>query len=137
MSYSGSCLCGAVAYEFDGEPRVAVHCHCSQCRKVTGSTLATWVLLPLEEFRWLKGEQQLKRFASSDRGQRLFCGTCGSTLGSLTERRPNLMHLAAGTLEQAPTFRVAFHTYVASMAPWHEITDALPRFDSEPSARPR
>ncbi|HET7542682.1 MAG TPA: GFA family protein [Polyangiaceae bacterium] len=137
MSYSGSCLCGAVSYEFEGEPRVALHCHCSQCRKATGSTLATWVLVPLTGFRWLSGEQQVKKFASSDHAQRLFCGTCGSTLGNLTERRPQLMHLAAGTLEHAPSFRVAFHAYVANIAPWHEITDALPRHDGEPTARPR
>ena len=137
MSYSGSCLCGAVAYEFDGEPRAAVNCHCSRCRKFTGATVATWLLVPLASFRWLSGEQQLKALPSSDHGRRFFCGTCGSSLGSLTERRPQLMHLAAGTLEHAPTFRVAFHAYVASMAPWHEITDALPRYDEEPTARPR
>jgi len=133
MSYSGSCLCGALRYEFEGEPRVVVNCHCSACRKATGSTVGTWLLVPLAQFRWLSGQEQLREFASSDHARRAFCQSCGSTMGNLTTRRPSLMHLAAGTLDRAPAFQVAFHGYVGSKAPWHEITDALPQFDAEPA----
>ena len=133
MSYSGSCLCGAVAYEFDCEPRVVVNCHCSACRKATGSSFATWLLVPLAQFRWSSGREPLREFASSDHARRLFCERCGSTMGNLTTRRPALMHLAAGTLDRAPVFQVAFHGYVASKAPWHAISDALPQYDDEPS----
>jgi len=135
--YSGSCLCGAVSYEFEGQPRVAVNCHCSACRKATGATVATWLLVPLDQFRWLSGREQLREFASSEHARRSFCGTCGAVLGNLTTRRPTLMHLAAGTLDHAPTFKVAFHGYVASKAAWHEITDALPQYDEEPTPSPR
>lgn len=137
MSYSGSCLCGEVSFEFEGEPRIVVNCHCSRCRKATGSTVATWVLVPLEHFRWLSGEERLQRFASSEHAQRLFCGNCGAALGNLVSKRPNLMHLAAGTLDCAPALKVALHAYVASKAPWHQITDALPQFDEEPASPPR
>lgn len=136
-SYSGSCLCGAVAYEFEGPPRVVVNCHCSQCRKATGGIHGTWVVVPLERFRWSRGEEQLKKFASSDHAQRLFCGTCGAVMGNLTSRRPTLMHLSAGTLDHAPALQVNLHAYVASKAPWHVITDAIPQFDEEPTAAPR
>ena len=33
----GSCLCGAVKYEVTGEPKRFYHCHCSRCRKATGT----------------------------------------------------------------------------------------------------
>ena len=137
MSYSGSCLCGAVAYEFEGEPRVVVNCHCSRCRKATGSTVATWVLGPFEQFRWLRGEDQLKTFASSDHAQRMFCGTCGAAVNNLSNRRPRLMHLSAGTLDRSPALQVALHVHVGSKAPWHVITDAIPQFDEEPPPPPR
>ncbi|HYQ04837.1 MAG TPA: GFA family protein [Polyangiaceae bacterium] len=135
-SYSGSCLCGAVAYEFEGEPRIVVNCHCSKCRKATGSTVATWVLVPLDRFRWTRGEQLLKSFASSEGAQRSFCGTCGAVMGNLSNKRPTLMHLSAGTLDHAPALQVKFHLHVASKAPWHLITDELPQFADEPSAPP-
>jgi hypothetical protein len=122
-----------VRYEFDAEARVVVNCHCSACRKATGSSFATWLLVPLDRFRWLSGQEQLRQFASSDHARRSFCGTCGATMGNLTTRRPTLMHLAAGSLDRAPSFRVALHGYVGSKAPWHEIDDELPQYDDEPS----
>lgn len=67
VTYAASCLCGRVRYELDTEPGITVACHCSLCRKATGS------------------------------GRRMFCGHCGTTLGNLTTRRPAFMHLAAGT----------------------------------------
>jgi len=137
MSNTGSCLCGAVSYEFEGEPRIVVNCHCSRCRKATGAAVATWVLVPLTQFRWLSGEERLRQFSSSEHAQRLFCDTCGAAMGNLTSKRPGLMHLASGSLDRAPELKVACHVHVASKASWHQITDAIPQFDEEPSAPPR
>jgi len=136
MSYTGSCLCGAVAYEFEGEPRIVVNCHCSKCRKATGSAVATWVLVPLAAFRWQRGEEQLQSFASSDEARRLFCRTCGAAVGNLSRKRPTLMHLSAGTLDSAPALQVAFHLHVSSKAPWFTITDSIPQFAEEPAGPP-
>jgi hypothetical protein len=129
--YTGSCLCGAVRYAFDVEPRVTAACHCSLCRKATGSAFGVWTMVAKERFRWTAGESEVAEFRSSDDGRRFFCKRCGATLGNLSGRRPDFMHVAAGTLDHAPAVRVAFHVYVASKAPWHELTDALPRFDEE------
>jgi hypothetical protein len=130
--YSGSCLCGEVRYEFSEEPRVCVACHCSNCRKATGSAFATWALVPLSAFRWASGSEQIAEFRSSEHGQRFFCRRCGSTLGNLTAQRPHLMHLACGTLDQAPSFRLAMHVYVASKAPWFELGDDTAQFAELP-----
>src|SRR5687767_9309164 len=96
--YSGSCLCGSIRYAFDVEPRALVACHCSLCRKVTGSAFGTFALVPKDHFIWTKGEDRVATFQSSDSARRLFCPECGSTLGSLSELRPTFMHVAAGTL---------------------------------------
>jgi hypothetical protein len=96
--------------------------------------VATWVLVPFDRFRWLRGEDQLKVFASSEHAQRMFCGTCGAAMNNLSTRRPTLMHLSAGTLDQPPALQVAVHAYVGSKAPWHVITDAIPQFHEEPSS---
>lgn len=34
MTTTGSCMCGAVKYEFTGEPKVTALCHCTDCQKV-------------------------------------------------------------------------------------------------------
>lgn len=133
--YRGGCLCGAVTYAFDAEPRVTVACHCAACRKATGSAFGTWTLVANDHFRFTNGEQQLAQFQSSDHARRLFCKQCGTTLGNYTTRRPNFIHLAAGTLDVPPPLRINLHCYTASKAPWFEITDELPQHEDEPQKR--
>jgi hypothetical protein len=132
-SFSGSCLCGAVAYEFEGEPRVTVACHCAKCRKATGSAFGTWSLVPLASFRWTRGESELREFQSSDHARRLFCKCCGTSLGNLSSRRPTFMHLGAGTLDVAPELRIGLHAYTASKVAWHQIADGAPQHEDEPT----
>ncbi|HYQ15973.1 MAG TPA: GFA family protein [Polyangiaceae bacterium] len=131
----GTCLCGAVAYETDVHPRVTVACHCSACRKATGSAFGVWSLVPKDSFRFSKGESNVAEHASSEHARRLFCKTCGTTLGNLTSRRPTFMHVAAGTFDGAPPLRIAMHVYATSKAPWFEISDSLPQHEAEPTPR--
>lgn len=133
--YGGSCVCGDVKYEFDAEPRVTVACHCSLCRKATGSAFGTWTLVPKAQFRFVSGEAQLGEYQSSDHARRLFCKRCGTTLGNFTTRRPHFIHLAAGTLDHPPALRIDLHCYTASKAPWFDITDQLPQHEEEPQKR--
>lgn len=76
---------------------------------------------PKAEFAWTSGEDHIVEHASSQHGRRLFCRRCGSTLGSLTTRRPTFMHLAAGTLDGTPPVTRAMHLDAGSKAPWYEI----------------
>jgi hypothetical protein len=134
-AYGGGCLCGAVTYEFAVVPKVTVACHCSACRKYTGSAFGTWTLVPMDEFHWRSGQEEIAEYVSSDHARRLFCRKCGTTLGNLTTRRPKFMHLAAGTLDRAPPLSIGLHVYAASKAPWFEITDAVPQHETEPAPR--
>jgi hypothetical protein len=134
-TFSGGCLCGAVTYEFTAAPKVTVACHCSACRKATGSAFATWSLVPKDGFHWRSGVDHIAEFVSSDHARRLFCRVCGTTLGNLTSRRPDFVHLAAGTLDRPPPMRIALHAYTASKAPWFEVTDSLPQHADEPTKR--
>ncbi len=133
--FGGGCLCGAVTYEFAVVPKVTVACHCSACRKSTGSAFGTWSLVPRDEFHWRSGVEHIAEFVSSDHARRLFCRECGTTLGNLTSRRAGYMHLAAGTLDRPPPLSITLHVYAASKAPWFEITDSIPRHETEPTKR--
>ena len=59
---NGSCLCGAVEYEIDNSFKQPYLCHCSQCRKISGSLHASNLLAESGNLRWLKGENKVKRF---------------------------------------------------------------------------
>ena len=91
MTTTGHCLCGAVQFEYDGEPAETVHCHCESCRRQTSSPVATFVLVPRAALRFTCGEP--REFASSPGVLRSFCGTCGSPIAYRTERRPDIIDL--------------------------------------------
>ncbi len=108
-------------------------CHCSQCRKATGTAFGTWALVPKDEFRFTSGTERIGEFRSSDHATRMFCKDCGTTLGNLTTRRPDFFHLAVGTLDVTPPLNIILHVYAGSKAAWYEIRDDTPRHDTEPT----
>jgi hypothetical protein len=126
---TGSCLCGAVRFEFDGELAGMHHCHCSRCRKQQGADFATAGFVPAERFRWTSGEDRLRAYRTPGwTSTRLFCGTCGSSIGGRDDRFAGLIVLNAGTLDGDPRTRPLFHIYVGSKAPWVTIADDLTQF---------
>ena len=127
----GRCLCGAVRYEVDGPIVDMVHCHCSMCRKHHGTPYATWAAAPLAGFRYTAGEAEIGRYDSSPGHQRSFCTHCGSVTPERLEEM-GLVIMPAGNLEGDLGVRPSKHMFVASKAPWHEITDDLPRHDEYP-----
>lgn len=126
MATTGHCLCGAIHYEFDGEPSLVVHCHCASCRRQTASSVATFVLVPRAALRFTSGEP--KEFASSPGVHRSFCAECGSPIYYRTERRPDVIDLFAGTLGDPAAMPAQCHVYAAEQLPWFEILDDAPRY---------
>lgn len=130
---TGSCLCGTVRYEADGELAALHHCHCSRCRKQHGAAFATAGFVPASYFRWVSGEKVLRSYrAPGWSSTRLFCGTCGSSLGGRDDSLPDFVVVNAGTLDDDPGARPLFHIYVGSKAPWFTITDGLAQFTAAP-----
>jgi hypothetical protein len=126
MTTTGRCLCGAIAYEFTGQPRLVVHCHCESCRRQTSSAVATFVLVAKSSLRFTRGEP--KEYVSSPGVHRSFCGNCGSPIYYRTEKRPDVIDLYAGTLTDAATITPECHVYAAEQLPWFEVLDELPRY---------
>lgn len=121
----GSCLCGSITYEVRGAPMIMYHCHCGTCRKASGASFATNVLVRAEDFVLVSGEELLSAFESSPRKFRHFCSACGSPIFSRAEATQHVVSVRSGTLDADPTVRPALHAYVASKAPWTEIHDEL------------
>ena len=128
MSIHGSCLCKEVEYEIAGSPAQAGHCHCSMCRKWSGSALLTFAGVELRDFRWIRGEDLIARFPSSSGFARVFCGRCGSNLAAWpTDPAAEQIWIMMGTLDGDPGLKPSAHIFVGSKAPWFDIADALPQ----------
>jgi len=128
----GSCLCGGLCYEITGPLRGALNCHCSMCRKAHGAAFRSRAAVARSDFRWVTGDALLAGYRSSPGTTRTFCRVCGSNLISIFDDAPEVLGLALGTLDDDPGVRPGCHVFVASKAPWHDITDSLPRYDQLP-----
>lgn len=131
-SLRGSCLCGALRYEIAGPLRGVLNCHCGLCRKAHGAAFRTRAAVERRHFRWLAGEAQLAGYRSSPNTTRTFCRICGANLISVFDDRREILGLALGTLDDDPGVKPACHVFVGSKAPWHDITDGLPQYDTLP-----
>jgi len=132
MSLRGSCLCGAVRYEINGDLRGVLNCHCSMCRKAHGAAFRTRASVRSGDFQWSAGEHLLTFFESSPGNHRGFCRICGSPMVSKFEHDPSQLGLPLGALDDDPGVRPEMHVFVSSKAPWYSITDNLPQFAGFP-----
>jgi len=132
---SGSCLCGDVAYEFDGRPAKMLMCHCSRCQRARSAPHATNLLLPLAQFRWRRGEQWVRTYKVPDAKffTTAFCAHCGGTVPVGAEARGRVV-LPAGTLDSDPGMRPQAHVFAVAHKSWFEITGDLPQFEAFPPA---
>jgi hypothetical protein len=126
--HTGSCLCGGVAFEIDGDLAPIQVCHCSQCCKAQGSPFATNIPVYVSAFRLLKGEELLSAFSASQGKQRVFCGVCGSPIFSKREDLPDVLRVRAGSLDGDLETRPVGHFFHASKANWFDVNDGLPTF---------
>jgi hypothetical protein len=127
----GSCLCGAVRFELGGPAQFINHCHCAMCRKAQGSAFGSFLHADAATFRWLAGEGGVTSYESSPGNFRPFCGRCGSRVPVLEDNGTHVI-IPAGSLDDDPGVRPVVHIHAASIAPWWEIADALPRFPGSP-----
>jgi ADP-ribosyl-[dinitrogen reductase] hydrolase len=127
VTLSGSCLCGAIAYEIDGALGPLGHCHCRTCRKAHAAAFATTARVERARFRWSRGAELVTRFESSPGKKRSFCPRCGSQLIAAWDDQSSVI-VRVGSLDSDPGTKPLGHVWTSQKAPWFEITDGLPQF---------
>ena len=132
-SVNGSCLCGEVAFSVQGPLRSMYHCHCSRCRKLSGTAHATNASTTPASFRWLRGEQRVHTFKVPDARffSNAFCEGCGAKLPRVSLERDKVT-IPAGSFDGDPGLRPTEHIFVGSKASWLTIGDALPQHAERP-----
>jgi hypothetical protein len=121
----GSCECGAVRYRVEDAFLYAANCHCSRCRASTGAAFKPFAGIEREKLELTRRADTLLVFGEEN-ANHTRCGVCGSLLYSVV-RDGGYVHVALGSLVDAPTLRPTGHIFVGSKAPWFEITDDLPQ----------
>ena len=125
----GKCLCGSVTWEISGQIESAYHCHCQMCRKAHGAAYGTYYFLDKDNFSWTSDRDTIRDYRSSPELTRSFCQACGSVAPNADETG-QFMFVPAGPHDDGP--EITANIFVASKAPWHDITDNLPKHDGHP-----
>ncbi len=121
---SGQCNCGSVQFEVDSRPDGVFVCHCSICRRHTGTNGNAVLVVGKDAFRWTTGEAQISTWKKPGHDWQIwFCRVCGSQTPG--ENDASTMFVPAGLLnEDLEDLKVIHHIWVDSKANWDEIGDS-------------
>jgi hypothetical protein len=130
---TGTCLCNSVTYEVSGNLGIFQYCHCSRCRKFTGSAFASNLLVSPADFRWLKGEELVGKFELEEAKHfaTAFCKKCGSSMPWLAQTGSAVV-VPAGTLDGNPEIKPFQNVFCASRAIWYTSPSKLAEYDELP-----
>ena len=129
---SGSCLCGGVRYTVSGEAQRFYHCHCSRCRKASGTGHASNLFVQ-GRLTWNSGEKLIRTFKLPEaaRFTNSFCEVCGSRMPRFIEKL-GMVFIPAGSLEDEPDIRPQARIFLDSRTKWSCDEAALPGFERYP-----
>ncbi len=134
MKWTGGCLCGAVRFESDADPKWVSHCHCGMCRRQTGALVGTYVAFPAGTVRWTGVAPT--RYRSSKDVERSFCSKCGGTIGF---HRVHETTLSAGSFDDPSALpfdgKENLHVWCQERVSWFDVSDDWPRHDRFPPGR--
>lgn len=133
MIYTGSCLCGEVTFEIEGDFENFYLCHCERCRKDTGSAHAANLFSSTAKLRWLSGKEKSKTFNFRSEGHiKSFCTNCGSALPNI-QMDGELLVVPAGSIDSNINIKPQGHIYYASKANWDTELEEVPKFEELPN----
>jgi hypothetical protein len=133
MKYLGSCLCGEVTFEIEGDFEKFYLCHCERCRKDTGSAHAANLFSSTAKLRWLSGQEKAKTFNFRSEGHiKCFCTNCGSALPNI-QMDGKLLVVPAGSIDSDIVMQPQGHIYYANKANWDNEPEKVPKFEELPN----
>ena len=132
----GQCLCGKVRYEVSGSLGDVRYCHCSRCRRATGSAFSANAKIPARRFALLAGQERVREYEEKAGTFRAFCASCGSPIYARLDREPEHIRVRLGGLSGELDARITAHVWLSSKSSWYEIADSLPRYSESAEGPP-
>lgn len=131
---TGGCSCGNFRFEFKGELVMAVHCHCKNCQKSSGTGSAAVFATNRSNYVFTGKTSSYKYIGDSGKVvERHFCPTCGSPLFSDVEILPDLIFARIASLDEPSQIKPSMHIYCDSSQVWDRPNDHLAKFGKMPN----
>lgn len=130
-NHLGSCLCGTVKFEVQGDFDSFYLCHCQHCQKDTGSAHAANLFSGSAHLNWLSGADAVTSFTLPGTcHNKSFCQRCGSALPST--QIAGLLVVPAGCLDTKVGMLPTAHIFSSSKAAWDRELEGVPQFERLP-----
>jgi hypothetical protein len=132
----GSCLCGSVRYAVEAPFKLFQYCHCSRCRKISGSAHSANLLVVPEQFRWLTGQELVGSYdvPGAKYLKTAFCRQCGGRL-PWEAKGGKTMVVPAGTLDEDPGIKPQWNIFCGSRVAWFVESGTLPQYEELPERK--
>lgn len=133
LPLSGGCLCGGVRYEVTAPLVSASYCHCTRCRRRTGTAASAQARVARGSLRVVQGHELVREWTPPDAGwPKCFCSACGGALWSRSPADDGVLSVRLGTFDADPGIRPQFRQFVAYAVAWEPIPDdGLPRYQEQ------
>jgi hypothetical protein len=131
---TGGCLCGGVRFEVTEPLLSAGYCHCTRCRRRTGTAASAQARIAPGSLRITAGEDLVRQYEPDGGFAKAFCSECGSALWSRHPDDAEVMSVRLGAFDDDPGVRPAYRQFTAYAAVWEPLPDdGLPQY---PESRP-
>jgi hypothetical protein len=136
MAYvsEGGCLCGAIRFRVSAPPLALSRCHCRSCRLAAGAPAVAWAIFSRNDFAFLQGEEQLRRFRSSPAVVRTFCSICGTSISYEPADAPGQIELTSATFDQPDRFPPTREVWIKHRLTWQPLDLALRHYPQASSS---
>ena len=130
----GGCACDRVRYRLTAPPMNVYLCHCTDCQTITTSAFVQGAFVATEAFEITRGQDDLMTWqrihtTSGGRPAQFSCRHCGVRIYS--QRRPDILTLRAGTLDDTAWLTPAGSIWTKSKQPWVVLPDGVLCYDDD------
>ena len=130
----GKCLCGDVQFfsEIRTDPFKIYQCHCSLCKKQSGSSSNSATIIEATHFKWIKHDT-IKKWQKNTGFSSHFCTNCGCPVpNSFADKYywipVGLLEFDMGLIDT----KVVANFCLSSKSSWHSINTESNNFDTLP-----
>jgi len=133
--HTGACLCGAVKYSIEGDPKSSIVCHCKFCQQRTGSTSAFLIYFEQDTVKSLEGQLKSYTHVSDESGRQIvieFCENCGSPVTWTLDLVPSWRGFEGGSFDDNSQFSRNTHMWTDSCHPSERFAEDDVCFPKQP-----
>ncbi len=125
---TGSCFCKVVQYRITSAIPMAVNCHCSHCKKISGGAFASLAVVREKHLQITAGKDCLATYSLSENIEKHFCRHCGSPIFNRNSRFPGRCMVALGSLDDPEGVVPSINVHCENKLSWVLLNDKMQNF---------